>query len=137
MGQRRPRLRRDPSGWRHGWRPSGIISVQWLGGRLSPQKAANPKPILGEESEFENFFGQLWRVPRPNLARVRHRFPNLQCIMRDLGDLKILEAQKADRGQEFGLLCSELESGGGAQGLWKQGECRSFLHVLTGEMAGR
>jgi hypothetical protein len=115
----------------------GQVAVSHRSGRRrTPKRESNPSPISTEDS-VASFFKQLWSVPRPNLARVRSLFPNLQWIKRDLSDPKQLGVQNLGSVQEPHLLHSDLGSKGGAQGLGKQGEHRSFLQVLTGDIAGR
>jgi hypothetical protein len=47
-----------------------VAASQQPGGRQSSKEVPNPKLIVIDSSD-ESFFGQLWRVLRPNSARVR------------------------------------------------------------------
>jgi hypothetical protein len=96
---------------------------------------------LEDEEEIQNFWGQLWFVPKTNpveRTRVREaRGEDLVWIRRDLWLAKTFDTSDCHLvgdGDKWDALPSKLSF---AENIWGEGKRRSFARVLKETMAGR
>jgi hypothetical protein len=104
-----------------------------------PEFLRSGKTLSAEDDEgvIEEYFGQLWWIPRSPPPRVNQRSPHLLWICKDLWEGKSFSMADCFPVQPGDVLKQDWKELDFARDVWGKGERDSFLQVLREGMAGR